>query len=165
MTSMKVDLNRDKRWRRSHLPMDCNLAQVQRMKSLKADTWTSDCLDADIKSMPNNSGLWLIFTNSKCLCRLKADRDILTVQTTARYRAEVPNWKQKLFACYGIGPKQMIKCRVKLSYTSLWNSAEHAFMWCRCDGTGIRTWLRTKVLWVRIPLAVPFFSSLVSCES
>lgn len=62
MTRMKVDLNRDKRRRRSHLPMDCNLAQVQHMKSLKADAWTSDGWDADIKSMPNHSGLWLIFT-------------------------------------------------------------------------------------------------------
>ena len=43
--------------------MDCNIVQVQHMKSLKADAWTSDCLDADIKSMPNHSGLWLIFTN------------------------------------------------------------------------------------------------------
>ena len=42
--------------------MDCNIAQVQRMKSLKADAWTSDGWDADIKSMPNHSGLWLIFT-------------------------------------------------------------------------------------------------------
>ena len=44
--------------------MDCNLAQVQRMKSLKADAWTSDGWDADIKSMPNHSGLWLIFTGT-----------------------------------------------------------------------------------------------------
>ena len=35
--SHEVGLNRDKRRRRPHLPMDCNLAQVQRMKSLKAD--------------------------------------------------------------------------------------------------------------------------------
>ena len=88
MTRMKVGLNRDKRRRRPHLPTDCNLAQVQCMKSLKADAWNL---------------LWS-------------------------------------------GRRHQVHAE---SFWSLVNFHE-------CDGTDIRTWLRTKVLWVRIPSVVLF---------
>ena len=49
-------------------------------------------ISSDVPRTPNPKRLvQLQWTVNLCLCRLKADRNILTVQTTARYSAEVPN--------------------------------------------------------------------------